>query len=176
MKKKPMKISNRTQFDTAILRMFFKEAIIENGLEPEGYYVEINHARGEYITGWGYYHRKVIQINIPKEIDLTKLINVRKLAQVTIHELDHNRGLKHKEMLPWNKLNVEWAAKYIIETEEPKVKPRQDKSAKREENARKKVDEYKKKIKRYQNLLKKWNKKVAYYDRKHKAASTKEES
>jgi superfamily I DNA and RNA helicase len=77
-------------------------------------------------------------------------------------------------MVSWSGIEVSWSDGLTIRRKEEVKRTSADRVAAREAAARKKVEEYEKKIKRNQNLLKKWKGKVAYYDRKNRAAAQKE--
>ena len=180
-----IKVDNKTWFRSDDIRNLVRRAIAAEGQSGRDYTVEVRYARGGDIGGYGWYHQRKIKMCIPKHESQWHPIRgskptpygftpsrIKTFAQVVIHELGHNQGLRHAEMASWTGIEVSWSEGMTIRRAEEKKKV--DKVAQREATARAKVEEYEKKIKRHQHLLKKWKGKVAYYDRKNRAAAQKE--
>ena len=83
-----------------------------------------------------------------------------------MHELDHNRGLRHGEMKNSGKIDVPFVEGMVVHRKKEKEKPRRNLVEERSRKADKMVETYARKVKRYSNLLKKWQRKVKYYQRK----------
>lgn len=88
------------------------------------------------------------------------------VAQVFRHELGHNLGLRHDDMVALWKIDCDWASQYTIRRKKPPKKKSRDVVKERHEKALKKVKHYTSKVKLYTTLLKKWKKKLAYYEKK----------
>jgi len=182
-----IEIDNKTWYRSDDIRKLVRKAIAEEGLRGRDYLVQVRYARGGDIGGYGWYHQRKIKMCIPKHESQWHPVRgsnptpfeftparIKKFSQVVIHEFDHNRGLKHADMVSWSGIEVSWSDGLTIRRKEEVKRTSADRVAAREAAARKKVEEYEKKIKRNQNLLKKWKGKVAYYDRKNRAAAQKE--
>jgi uncharacterized CHY-type Zn-finger protein len=93
--------------------------------------------------------------------------DVGRYAQILIHEVGHNEGLRHNEMcssttitIPDHILNMRVREKCV------KEKPPRDIVAERRIHAQKMLRTYEGKLKRTETLVKKWRKKVRYYSSK----------
>ena len=92
------------------------------------------------------------------------------LAQVTLHELAHNRGVKeHREMLDWwdGSLDISWLTEDLtLVPKIAKLPPKRDLINERHIHALKMLKKHETKLKRQTTLTKKWRKKVKYYEKK----------
>lgn len=89
------------------------------------------------------------------------------LARVLEHEIDHNLGLNHGDMLPVSSLRPKWHEGLVIRRQGEAQKPtRVQKSERREAHARAMLAKHEDALRREQRLVKRWTQKVRYYDRK----------
>ena len=86
------------------------------------------------------------------------------VAWIFCHELQHIRGLLHKDIQ--DTYDLEWTKDYTIGIKIKKDKPKVNLQIKRYDNVMKHVKEAESKIKRWQKILKKWNTKKKYYEKK----------
>jgi hypothetical protein len=85
------------------------------------------------------------------------------VAWVFCHELQHIRGLRHKDIC--DSYDLEWTKDMTIGIKTKKEKKATDVRIKRYENVLKHVKEAESKVKRWQKILKKWNTKKKYYEK-----------
>ncbi len=90
-------------------------------------------------------------------------------AEVLVHEINHNKGLRHKEMTDTD-LDLSWARRLIedgfaIRRKAPKPKVVRDLVAERSAHARKMLAEWESKARRTAKRVKHWAGKVRYYER-----------
>ena len=109
--------------------------------------------------GWMNYNR--IQLNLPH--DPQKLC-IKRYGQVLIHEVDHNKGLNHKDMVGSTTLEVPWVEGLEIKYNHPKPKVKRDVQVERSAHAWKKYNEWLRKEKFAANKRRHWWSKVRYYD------------
>lgn len=88
-------------------------------------------------------------------------------SKVFQHELQHNQGLRHKDMLDWQKFDCSWANQFQVRKYQSQSfdKPIVSLKQKRLLAAESKVAKLEKLINAKQILLKKWQKKLTYYNR-----------
>lgn len=122
-----MKLQNKSIWNTGDLRKFLAVCFEQVGVEHTGYIVEIvNRNNGKYwIRGLASYTQKCVKLFLPisheysgsdgktEYRDITEL-NLKELAQVTLHEIDHTRGLHHKDMIKYRDIECEWSKDYRI--------------------------------------------------------------
>lgn len=111
-----MKITNRTNYNTAGIRKLFSDAMAlvkkDYALDWKkvtGLRVSVRYARrGYFVSGHAQYDRGIMQLNIPKKWDAQVAVSrnpnrtgydggslVQALAATFIHELGHNLGVHH---------------------------------------------------------------------------------
>jgi len=165
-----MKVENHTIYNTRDLRKLFLAGLKHEGMDPKNYKIVVKYRKGR-TYGYAYYNRKWIQINLPKEC---YQLSIKQVARTLVHEICHNRGLRHREM-DYKTIDTSWAEGYSIRFEKPKEKKR-DIQLERFEHAKKMLDKYESKLKRQKNLVKKWKRKVYYYEKvfENKKAASKE--
>lgn len=188
-------IKNETDYSTRDLRKLVLRAIKAEADFPKDwkwdrYVVRIAYSRRAGISGYGYYNSRNFCLKLPRPKMLVLRVNqqqypyelspesITRLAQVAIHEIGHNLGLRHAEMIDSSKIDVSWAAGLRVQLNMKPAQariPGQDKrrqnAEKREAKARAHVDRLEREIKRKQKLLRKWKNKVRYYDRKKDKAA-----
>jgi hypothetical protein len=117
---------------------------------------------------------EIAEVKLP--LTAMPAVMVKQLAKVLVHEIGHNMGLEHKEMIQHNKINVDWCEgmKLRVKPSAPK-KSRKERMeeivARREANARKKLEQYASRLERDKKLVAKWKRKVAYYERRKRKAA-----
>lgn len=93
---------------------------------------------------------------------------VKDYAQVLEHEIGHNLGLRHKEMMRVGNIDVAYVEGFAVEPKKkrPKSKPNRDLIQERADNAKKQLKKWELKLKRSKTFYKKWADKVKYYEKK----------
>ena len=162
-----MKLINNSKWDTNDLRRLIYANIIKAGMSIRRK-IEVSTTHSNSIhelrnySGRAGLNTNWINLTVPKP---DKTFNPIIFSQVLQHELAHNRGLRHKEMLDWWTINQDWAKDFIVN---PKIeKPIKPKTQIKEENAIKMFKIYQTKLKRTKTILKKWERKVKYYQKKN---------
>jgi hypothetical protein len=177
-----IKFTNRTNWNTRDLRR-----LVEVGLREEvgvylEYWVEIySMTPNRRYTGHGAIHALWMDIGAPLDyvttgdgteapLDVMPSKDVIRMARTLAHEVQHNKGERHKEMVFSRELPVPWVEKLIAEgfqirRKAKKAKPARDLQAERFEHARAKLAEHERKMKRARTLVQKWKRKVRYYER-----------
>ncbi len=186
-----LRIDNQTRWDTRDLRRFILAALRHKGAGDR--HVSIGYGKHGDVGGWGSYpdnrreasdRRRGCREGATMRLTLPgpgwvaaherDPIDLRQLAQLLEHEIDHTLGLTHDDMLDWWTLEPTWHKDLIVRWRTPN----QCESAvvMRERHARAmlaKADERIEKRKTQLRIAKtartKWAKKVAYYDRKEAA-------
>lgn len=122
-----MKLRNKSIWNAGDLRKFLVVCFEKAGVKHKGYLIEVvNRCRGKYwIKGLGSYTQKWIKLLLPISHgytgsdgrtdyrDITEL-NLETLAQVTVHEIDHTRGLHHRDMIDLRSIGCEWTKDYKV--------------------------------------------------------------
>jgi hypothetical protein len=175
-----MKIENHTAYDTRALRKLFAECekhifreYLKHG-ERKDRHICVKYTRKCFAKGWAYYNSRYIEILLPRPDqlgpDALVQAGMRRVAQVYLHEVGHNMGLKHAQMKKhWN-INVEWMPDEFLPLAPVKAaKPKPNIVEVRAAHAQAKLDEWTKKVNRAKTLQKKWQKKVKYYEKKRAA-------
>ena len=85
------------------------------------------------------------------------------VAWVFCHELQHIRGLRHKDIC--DSYDLEWVRAYTIGIKTKTEKKATDIRLKRYDNVLKHVKKAESKVKRWQKILKKWQTKKKYYEK-----------
>lgn len=96
-------IDNGTDWPTSEFRRLFLACAKHEGMAYDGTYtVELYYPRGG--GGWGYYNRRHMKIALRNWVGFAEDRNrattasAVNIATAIIHEMGHNRGLKHKDM------------------------------------------------------------------------------
>ena len=182
-----LRISNETRWSTRDIRK-----LVVAGLKAEGqwgpgecYMVRIRYSRRSGgVGGWGFYNRNSLMVAPPKLGDRPELPHgtVMEMARVLIHEIGHNTGLTHKDMVPTRQIQVPWAEGLRVRAATVKPKPTPaERADQRAAHVTAKIEYIQKvihKTQRREKVLAKqlteWRKKERYYQRK--AASPKVDS
>lgn len=101
-----------------------------------------------------------------KPRDVTMLFDNKIFCQVLEHELDHNLGLKHKDMGAWYNFNVDYCKDIFVAPLFKTPKPVVNHVEKRHQRALMNLKTAQTRHKRATTLLKKWERKVKYYTAK----------
>ena len=166
-----LKIVNETDYRTADLRKFLAVGLREEGVGPVirdwccGYRVKFYRMSERRRGGYGYYNSRNMALGLYDSASVMTPEQVTALPRVFVHELGHNRGLRHKEMAAYATLPVSWAEGLAVRKKIVAPKPKRDVQAKRQRRAEKMLAEHEAKLKREQKLVKKWRQKVRYYER-----------
>lgn len=164
-----MKISNKTGYSTRHLRKIFLACEKNEGTDHGHRNVEVIYGRKKSVSGYAWYNSNKVVMKLPKPEFLTK---IHQLAQVYIHEVGHNLNLRHREMMKWWNIPVEFLEEGNLEVKTQKTqKTKKSVVEINEEKARKKLAEWGKKLNRAKTFVKKYQKKVTYYDKKKEKAT-----
>lgn len=170
-----MKIDNKTNYSTRHLRNIFLACERNEGTDPKHREVKVTYTQGGATVGYAWYNSNRVVIRLPRpKKQYDNLASIHRVARVYIHEVGHNLNLKHKEMMHWWDIEIDFLEAGRVEFKSVALKPKKEavkkikKSAveNNEEKARKKLAEWEKKMNRAKNLVKKYQKKVKYYDKK----------
>ena len=187
-----IQIINGTDWSTRDFRKLFLACAKHEGMDHGGTYtVELYYPRGG--GGWGYYNRRHMKIALPNWAGFVEdgkravRTRAREIAYVIIHEMCHNRGLRHKEMDEaanqlaadevCTALEMEWLQRDTKAQRKP-TPTREDKARAELARCEEHIAELQKK---HAAALKRWRKKLAaakrsvnYYN--NKAAAPKKEN
>ena len=107
-----MKINNKTNYDTRYLRKLFlacEKRIFQTYLihgESKHRYIAVKTHRACRVGGYAWYNSKSIVITLPPPVSIhlgkiktPNTVSARRVAQVYLHEVGHNLGLKHKQQI-----------------------------------------------------------------------------
>lgn len=180
-----LKLINRTQWSSRDLRKLIMAVFRKEGEAHYRHTVYCEPQKGKFSESWIFRGSRAsiggnyIIMVIPKTfyewsrgIDGTRKCEevpfmAERFAQVFSHELDHNKGLRHKEMFHSTEKNCEWARDYEVAKKEVKAKPRMDIIQKRYENTLYHINDKTRKLKRLENQLKKWRQKKLHYEKNY---------
>jgi len=180
MRGRQFRIINATCWRSDDIRKVVVKAMEQDGVDPQGYTVKVEYARGKRYHGRGSYTSKWIKLIVPRatyfkgQDDPT--LDVAMVARIAIHEFGHNRGLHHSDMSPWWEFEVPWTADMRIRLKDSaKPKPPRTGGQLREERYWKAKDTLIKHttellrlegiLKSKRKLISKWRQKVRYYER-----------
>jgi hypothetical protein len=131
-----IKIENRTTWNTQELKKLFMLISKHEGYYPRKvivYYSKTSRIGGRGTIGHGW-----VKIGIPNKasfyntktrnsytakLEVLDWIYIERIAQVYVHELGHNLKLRHKEMVPSRKINVNYVKGIEIHRMIVKKKP-----------------------------------------------------
>lgn len=190
-----MKIDNQTQYDTRYLRKLFIACEKKAGTNPKHRCVKVVYCKTGYIKGYAWIHSCSVVMKLPKrytghrtlpkwlrdkpqyqEYLKEKPLPSRKVAQVYLHEVDHNYGLHHIDMARSSSITIDFWPDESIPLKQIKEKPKVNIIEVRATKARRKLDEWRCKMNRAKTFVKKYQRKVNYYERKMAASDTKSQS
>lgn len=175
-----MKIGNKTDYSTRHLRKIFLACEKNEGTNPKHREVKVIYTRGGATSGYAWYNSNSVVIKLPRpKKRYNNLASIHRVAKVYIHEVGHNSNLRHKEMIRWWDIEIDFLEEGRVEFKSVTLKPKKEavkkikKSTvvKNEEKVRKKLTEWEKKLSRSKTFVKKYQKKVKYYDKKKEMAT-----
>jgi len=175
-----VKVVNKTKWDTKYLKKLFLECekhifntYLVHGEAKKDRHVTVKTHRTYWVGGYAWYHSHSIVIKIPPPVSVhlgniktENAFSARRVAQVYLHEVGHNIGLMHKQMVPSSKIDVSWWPDENIPLKITKEKPKVNLIEVRAAKAQKKLDEWTKKLNRAKTFVKKYQGKVRYYEKK----------
>lgn len=114
-----------TEWNTKDLQKLMNECIRREGVENNRR-IEIEYAKHswESYSGRAWVNSNWIKMIVPRPI--TKgwidkeyrpketIFDAEKFAKVFIHELGHNRGLRHEEMINWSEVDASWTKDFKV--------------------------------------------------------------
>lgn len=134
-----MEITNRTEWNTKDFQKLINECIRREGIGNHRR-IEIEYAR----HSWSSYHGRAwvnsnwIKMIVPRPITkefidgeyrpTETVFNPETFAKIFIHELGHNRGLQHEEMISWSQIDATWAKDFKVGLKEELKIIKQDKT------------------------------------------------
>lgn len=165
-----MRIINETNYDTRYLRVLFLQC------EKRSFEVYLKHSEPKYrritVVYGRYRNGGLASINgtwIKMKLSRTLPPNARMVAAIYLHELGHNLGLRHQQMVPLANLEkyVTWIPDgEIVPVKPAKEKPAVDHNAIKLAQAEQKLKEWNRRLKRAQTAIAKYRRKVNYYQKK----------
>lgn len=178
-------VRNKTSWSTRDVRRFVLAGLKEEVGDWTRYVVNVAYKRVH--AGRGYVGYRELWLHLPNEdcemvpgddgkpgpvwtrrekIDGADLLWY---AEVLAHEVNHNKGLRHKEMTDAH-LDLSWARRLIAEgfairRKVVKPKAKRDLVAERSAHAQEKLAEWESKLRRASKKVRHWRGKVRYYER-----------
>ena len=166
-----MKVINKTNYDTRYLRSLFIKCEKHEGTNHKYREVEVLNKKGGGVSGKAWLSSRYVNMYLPSHNRGMGNANTHSVAQVYIHEVGHNLGLRHKDMASVSSIDVSWLPNESIPLKKSKAtKPKPNIIEVRANHAQKKLDEHLRKLKREKNLVKKYQRKVKYYEKKMAAS------
>lgn len=173
-----MKIRNKTKWSTKDLNSFFMLVLRDNNrrynnkIKGQQMRVTVAYSQGNY-SGYAYYNSHRMRLKLPKPDRCNNKLDPGKLAFLFEHELQHCRGIKHREMpwyCNWENAKVEnfpYLSDQNVGLQGDKIKPVIDQQIQRYEKAMtlltkwlqrqkgvaKKVKAYAGQVKRYEKIF-----------------------
>lgn len=99
---KSIRLINETNIDSRALRRLIVAGLKAEGMAVPGYRVRVRwKRRGANVRGWGWYDsRSMILLPMKPGAAMTEMPRalVECMAHTLVHEVAHNRGLRHNEM------------------------------------------------------------------------------
>ena len=169
-----MRIENRTRYDTRDLKKIFSECCKRWGY-PTNKEITVKYRRRHIsnngVSGYAWFNtRRIVIIVGSRELD------TERLAQVFLHECQHNAGVReHKDMKSSGSIDCEWAKEMTVRIVEPKA-VKKDIVKERYERVKKLLCKHTATFKREQRLVRKYHEKVRYYEKKLSGGKASEDS
>lgn len=115
-----MKVTNHTNYDTQYLRSLFIKCEKHEGTNYKYRQVEVLNKRGGGVSGRAWLNSRYINMYLPNGRGPGFSPKSHSVAQVYIHEVGHNLGLRHKDMASVDLIDMSWLADELIPA---KLKP-----------------------------------------------------
>lgn len=193
-----MLLKNETDYNGRDLRKLILACMKHEGVDHNGYYVKVYYSKRHNSTcGWGYYNRKKLGLGLPKY--LSDIVDgkwkkekieeempvwlVKSSARVIVHEIGHNLGLKHGDMVESHSIDVSFCEGFNLRVRGAKTKAAVKASMplveKRSEHVKAKIKGLEESLRKLETRkkglvtrLKSWRKKDKYYDKKESGSSS----
>lgn len=166
-----MRLVNKTRFDTVQLRKLMIEICKASGYD-EPITCVFEYSRNVCWHGLGSLCARWIKIFVPRSV---VRFTGADCADLIIHELRHNTGLRHKDMHDnTDDMNLEYVNAMVVSGRPEKPHVIVDIKQKRYERTIELIDAKERMQKRLRNSLKKLHKRKRYYDRVMKTEDSKE--
>lgn len=172
-----MKILNKTQWETADLKALCTAVIKHEGGNLGRTVVSVEHTRGKWTT---YVHGKAtltgrsIWMYVPriqsmcvgsdgKWAEMPATFPVESFARVFTHELHHNMGLRHEDMVATSRLDSSYVKDMKVRAQLPPAPKQRDRAQERAQKIasyEERVKAFDSRIKRLKTLQKKYQKRL----------------
>lgn len=171
------RLVNRTRYETRTLRKLVAYCIRTAGAENRTRKVTFTYTRQDRgCSGYAWLNGSSVVVRL-----IRGRTDGANAAQVLLHEIDHNLGLQHRDMVPSSTIALPGFPADLVALVEMPPKPMPildaaERTATKLAAAEAKVKEWESKLRRTRTWLKKWERRVKYYQRKMPvAASTPQE-
>jgi hypothetical protein len=159
-----VRITNKTNYNTLELRKYFTIVADIVGVEKTGYLIYVNRVktRRQRVLGKGWIGARCIKLYLQKDKQ-----DIPTLMAIIEHELYHNLGNMHKDMICNHYINIKkWEQSYSgFISEEVKTKKVINVKQLRYERVLMNLTNYSAKLRRIERLVKKYESKKKYYDK-----------
>lgn len=123
--------------------------------------IEVMTSKRPYISGIATINGTWIKMRVPSEPPF----DVKRFVQILIHELHHNLGLRHNEMVRSSTIDTSWTDGFQVEKKIPIQAEKVPLIKKRYDHAVRKLEEKERQLRRIQMAYNRWNTKVKYYEK-----------
>jgi hypothetical protein len=160
-----MRIENKTDWDTRDLKTLINRTMKEVGVEHDRIRrIVINSQkrnRETFISGLATIGGSWIEMKLPRNPP----IDVKRFVQVLTHEIHHNLGLQHDDMVSSLGIDTSWVNGFQVNQKIFKPKIEIPLTQQRYNHAIQKLKQKEQLLRRTQTLVNKWKKKVRYYEK-----------
>lgn len=135
VRRKAIDIRNETHYRGDDLRRFIRAAMTEAGLDdgsPCIVYIDYAKQTGVRTAGGATFYgsawspkRGVVRrwrLSLPPKLENLSPAQIKMAAQIATHELDHTKGLSHRDMAKWWTMPVVWSEGLQVRARKPKTK------------------------------------------------------
>ena len=114
-----MKVKNKTNYDTRFLQSLFIKCDKHEGANPKYREVCVYKSKRNRVHGRAWIRSRYIDMYLPDDAD------IKSVVRVYIHELGHNLGLRHKDMVDISLIDTAWITDIAIPLKKQKlIKPK----------------------------------------------------